>query len=94
MGIPRGMLLDILIGSAVVAPFVTGKRELIETGEYEAHFPLQWMHKDMHLACLTAYEQEVALPAGNAAKEIYALAELGGQGNQDFSAVLEFLSPS
>jgi 3-hydroxyisobutyrate dehydrogenase-like beta-hydroxyacid dehydrogenase len=94
LGIPREMLLDILIGSAVVAPFVTGKRDLIETGEYEAHFPLQWMHKDMHLACLTAYEQGVALPAANAAKEIYALAKRDGLDYLDFSAVLEFLSPS
>jgi 3-hydroxyisobutyrate dehydrogenase-like beta-hydroxyacid dehydrogenase len=92
LGIPRDVLLDILIGSAVVAPFVTGKRELIETGEYETHFPLQWMHKDMHLACLTAYEHGAALPASNAAKETYALAERYGLGEKDFSAVYQFLN--
>jgi 3-hydroxyisobutyrate dehydrogenase/glyoxylate/succinic semialdehyde reductase len=47
------------------------------------------MRKDLHLASLTAYEEGAALPLGNAAKEIYALAERAGLGDLDFSAVFK-----
>jgi 3-hydroxyisobutyrate dehydrogenase-like beta-hydroxyacid dehydrogenase len=50
------------------------------------------MYKDLQLAATTAYEQDVALPLGNAAKEIYALAKRYGLGEQDFSAIYRFLN--
>jgi 3-hydroxyisobutyrate dehydrogenase/glyoxylate/succinic semialdehyde reductase len=92
LGIPRDTLLDTLLGSAVVAPFVSGKREMIRRDAYEAHFPLQWMHKDLHLATLTAYERGVALPAANAVKETYALAARHGLADKDFAAIYQFLA--
>jgi 3-hydroxyisobutyrate dehydrogenase/glyoxylate/succinic semialdehyde reductase len=49
------------------------------------------MQKDLHLAALTAYEQGVALPMGNAAKETYALAARRGLAGLDFSAICRFL---
>jgi glyoxylate/succinic semialdehyde reductase len=49
------------------------------------------MQKDLHLAALTAYEQGVALPTTNLAKEIYLLAVKAGLGEQDFSAMYEYL---
>lgn len=91
MGLSRQMLLDSLLNSAVVAPFVAGKREKIESGDYEADFPLQWMHKDVHLATITAYEEEVPMPIGNSVKELYALAKRQGLGEEDFSAVYRFM---
>jgi 3-hydroxyisobutyrate dehydrogenase-like beta-hydroxyacid dehydrogenase len=94
LGIPRETLLEMLIGSAVVAPFVSGKRDMIEGGEYEAHFPLRWMHKDLQLATQTAYERGVALPAGNAVKEIFMLAKQAGLGDEDFAAIYRFLNES
>lgn len=92
LGLDRAMLLDALIGGPVAAPFVKGKRPKIEQADYEADFPLRLMRKDLHLAAASGYEQGVALPAANAAKEIYALAELCGLGDQDFSAVYKFLN--
>lgn len=91
MGLSRRMLLDALLNSAVVAPFVAGKRDKIESGDYEADFPLQWMHKDIHLATITAYEEDVPMPVGNCVKELYALAKREGLGEEDFSAVYRFL---
>jgi 3-hydroxyisobutyrate dehydrogenase-like beta-hydroxyacid dehydrogenase len=91
LGISRDALFEALLGGPMVAPFVTAKRAKIEGGTYEADFPLQWMRKDLHLASITAYEQDVALPAGNVAKEIYALAEQYGLGEKDFSAIYQFL---
>src|SRR6059058_4871491 len=74
LGISRKMLFDSLLGTPAVAPFLATKREKIESGNYEAEFPLRWMQKDMHLASVSAYESGVAMPLTNAAKEVYRLA--------------------
>src|SRR5207253_10962729 len=65
LGISREMLLDSLLGTPAVAPFLASKREKIESGNYEAEFPLRWMQKDMHLATVSAYESGVATPLTN-----------------------------
>jgi 3-hydroxyisobutyrate dehydrogenase-like beta-hydroxyacid dehydrogenase len=90
LGISRKMLFDSLLGTPAVAPFVATKREKIESGNYEAEFPLRWMQKDMHLASVSAYESGVAMPLTNAAKEMYRLAMREGYGTEDFSAIYEF----
>jgi 3-hydroxyisobutyrate dehydrogenase-like beta-hydroxyacid dehydrogenase len=90
LGISRKMLFDSLLGTPAVAPFVATKREKIESGNYEAEFPLRWMQKDMHLASVSAYESGVAMPLTTAAKEMYRLAMREGYGTEDFSAIYEF----
>src|SRR5437899_4123904 len=90
LGISRKVLFDSLLGTPAVAPFLASKREKIESGNYEAEFPLRWMQKDMQLAAASAYESGVAMPLTNTAKELYRLAMRGGQGTEDFSAIYEF----
>src|SRR6266699_74131 len=90
LGISREMLFDSLLGTPAVAPFPASKREKIESGNYEAEFPLRWMQKDMHLATVSAYETGVAIPLTNVTKEIYRLAMRGGHDTEDFSAICEF----
>lgn len=92
LGLPRQMMADVLLAAPVTAPFLKAKQALIDQENFEAHFPLRWMRKDLQLAAQSAYEQGVALPALNAIKEIYALAEKGGLGTKDFSAIWQFLS--
>jgi 3-hydroxyisobutyrate dehydrogenase-like beta-hydroxyacid dehydrogenase len=90
LGLSSKMLFDSLLGTPAVAPFLTAKREKIESGNYEAEFPLRWMQKDMHLASVSAYESGVALPLTNITKEIYRFAMRGGHDTEDFSAICEF----
>jgi 3-hydroxyisobutyrate dehydrogenase-like beta-hydroxyacid dehydrogenase len=92
LGISREVLFNSLLGTAAVAPFLASKREKIESGNYEAEFPLRWMQKDLHLASVSAYESGVAMPLTNAAKELYRLAIREGHGIQDFSAIYEYLA--
>ena len=92
LGMPMALLFDTLLSSPVTAPFLALKRPKIESGVFDTEFPLQWAHKDLQLAADTAYETGVAMPLANAAKEIYALAEKNGLGEQDFSAVYKLLS--
>jgi len=91
LGLSSKMLFDSLLGTAAVAPFLTAKREKIESGNYEAEFPLRWMQKDMHLASVSAYESGVAIPLTNVAKELYRLAMRDGLATEDFSAIYDYL---
>jgi 3-hydroxyisobutyrate dehydrogenase-like beta-hydroxyacid dehydrogenase len=92
LGIPLEGLMNLLVGGPVAAPFTAGKRAKIEKNQYEADFPLKWMRKDLQLVSLSGYEQGVALPTANAAKEIFTLAERLGWGEMDFSAIYDFLA--
>jgi 3-hydroxyisobutyrate dehydrogenase-like beta-hydroxyacid dehydrogenase len=92
LGLSRKTLFDSLLGMPAVPPFLTGKRDKIEKGNYDAEFPLRWMQKDMHLASVSAYESGVAMPLANAAKELYRLAMREGHAGQDFSAIYEYLT--
>ncbi len=92
LGISQATLFEVLVGGPVVAPAVANKREKIVRAEYEADFPLRWMHKDLHLAAVTAYEPGVALPMAARVKEVYQMAIGSGLGDRDFSAIYEFLN--
>ncbi|KXS38891.1 NAD(P)-dependent oxidoreductase [Modicisalibacter sp. 'Wilcox'] len=91
LGFSREFLMDTLPGLPVSAPFLTGKAELIRRGDYEPQFPLEWMHKDLHLLALTAYEHEQPMTLANLAKELYAGARQAGRGREDFAAIFEHL---
>ncbi|MDB6037891.1 MAG: 3-hydroxyisobutyrate dehydrogenase/glyoxylate/succinic semialdehyde reductase [Verrucomicrobiales bacterium] len=92
LGLARDLLLGILLNTPAAAPFLAGKRERIESGNFEdADFPLQWLQKDLHLAAVSAYENGAAMPLTNVAKEIYRLAIRDGKGEKDFSAICGYL---
>ena len=92
LGFSQEMLFDMLLDGPMAAPYLSVKRPKIEEGIYEPDFPLKWMHKDLHLVALTAYENGVALPATNAAKEFFLQAKQSGLGEKDFAAIFEYLS--
>lgn len=92
LGLSRQTVADVLLSAPVAAPFLKKKQPLIDQNEFEAHFPLRWMRKDLQLAAQTAYENGVALPALNAVKEIYALAEKHGLGKADYAAIYRYLA--
>ena len=87
LGISEEMLCQTLLNGPTAAPFLKLKQDKLLHKDFAPEFPLEWMHKDLHLAGLTAYEQGVALPSLQTTKEIYALAKQSGFGQDDFSAV-------
>ncbi|MEJ2479388.1 MAG: NAD(P)-dependent oxidoreductase [Acidihalobacter sp.] len=91
MGLSREFLLDTLPNLPVAAPFLKAKAEMIRAGDYGVQFPLELMHKDLHLAALTAYEHGQPLNLANAAKELYAAARQEGLGREDFASIYEYL---
>lgn len=92
LGLSREVLLGVIPGTAIAAPFLASKAAKIKANDFETEFPLQWMHKDLQMAAVTGFEQNVPLPLGNAAKEVYALAKQKGLAELDFSAIYRFLS--
>jgi 3-hydroxyisobutyrate dehydrogenase/glyoxylate/succinic semialdehyde reductase len=95
LGLLREVLFGSVLGGPAAAPFLTSKRERLESGNYDpADFPLRWLQKDLHLAAVSAYETGAAMPLTNAAKELYRLAIRDGRGSEDFSAIYDYLAHS
>jgi 3-hydroxyisobutyrate dehydrogenase-like beta-hydroxyacid dehydrogenase len=92
LGFSKKMLFDMLLDGPLAAPYLSVKRPKFEDGNFEADFPLKWMHKDLHLVALTAYEKGVALPTTNVAKEVFLQAKQSGLGEKDFAAIFDYLS--
>ena len=91
LGLEQGTLLNVLVGGPVTPPYMGMKRANLENGDYEADFPLQWMQKDMQMVATAAYESGVPMPLANLTKELYQLAIQAGWGEEDFSAVYQFM---
>jgi 3-hydroxyisobutyrate dehydrogenase-like beta-hydroxyacid dehydrogenase len=91
LGIGRDFLLEFLPKLPVSPPFLQSKAEEIQKGNFDASFPLEWMHKDLHLASLTAYETGSPATLVNMTKEFYAGAKQDGLGRKDFSAIVQWL---
>lgn len=91
LGISKEQLMEIVLGGPVVAPFLAGKKDKLLSNNFDTEFPLQWMLKDLRLALTSAKENKVILPLTDKAKEVYSLAEKSGLGEEDFSAVYNYL---
>lgn len=92
LGLSKDFLLDTLPNLVVCAPFTKAKAEMIRADDYEVQFPLELMHKDLHLAAVTAYERNQPLLSANLAKELFGAAKQRGLGRADFAAIYKFLS--
>jgi 3-hydroxyisobutyrate dehydrogenase-like beta-hydroxyacid dehydrogenase len=92
LGLDRDMLLSMLPTLPVIAPFTKLKAEAMRTGDYsDVNFPLEHMHKDVHLATLSAYEVDQPLHMANACKELFSGAKQAGMGRLDFAALHKYL---
>lgn len=92
MGLEEDFLLKVLPNLVVSAPFTKFKAEMVQSGDYTVQFPLEWMHKDLHLAATTAYEINQPLYLANLAKELFAEANNKGMGRLDFAAIHQYLA--
>ena len=93
LGISEEMLCKTLLNGPAAAPYLKLKQPKILDREFSPQFPLEWTHKDLHLASVTAYEQNIALPSLQATKELYAQAKQQGFGEEDFTAVYRIYLP-
>ena len=92
MGLSKDFLLDTLPNLPVIAPFTKAKAEIIRNQNFDAHFPLEWMEKDLRLILKTAQESGHEIPLANLTKELFGEANDSGLGRSDFAAIYKFLS--
>ena len=91
LGIDPEKLFETLLATPMVPPYLAIKKSKIIDGELEPDFPLKWMNKDLALVADAAYENEVAMPLANSAKELYRLAQLHGYADSDFASIFHYL---
>ena len=70
LGLSKDFLLNSLPNLSVSAPFTKAKADMIRADDYETQFPLELMHKDLHLVALTAYENNQPLFIGESCQRI------------------------
>ena len=92
LGISKEQLMEVILGGPVVAPFLSGKKNKLIKNNFETEFPLQWMLKDLRLALTSAQENNLTLPLTSSAENVFNLANESGLGEEDFSAVYNFLN--
>nr|WP_262918039.1 NAD(P)-dependent oxidoreductase [Pontibacter sp. E15-1] len=93
LGISEETLCQTLLNTPAAAPFLKLKQDKLLKRDFSPEFPLEWMHKDLHLASISAYEQNVALPSLQVTKELYAQAKQQGFGEEDLSAIYRLYLP-
>jgi 3-hydroxyisobutyrate dehydrogenase-like beta-hydroxyacid dehydrogenase len=86
-GLDRARLLAVLSKTAVVAPAHVGKLEKAAINDYNQQFPLRLMNKDFQLILEGAAQENIAMPATEAAFYVNS-DELAHNVEEDFSAVL------
>jgi len=86
-GIDRERLLTVLSKTAVIAPAHVGKLAKAAVNDYAQQFPLRLMNKDFQLILEAAAQENVAMPATEAAFYVNS-EELARNAEEDFSAVL------
>src|SRR6202045_666584 len=86
-GLDRERLLEVLSKTAVIAPAHIGKLARAAVNDYSPQFPLRLMNKDFQLILSAAAEENVAMPATEAAFYVNS-EELARNAEEDFSAVL------
>jgi len=91
LGFEKDFLLNTIPNLVVAAPFTKFKSAMVKADDYEVQFPLEWMYKDLHLAAVTAYENNHPLYLANVAKELFAEAAKSGMGRLDFAAIHRYL---
>src|SRR6266849_8096140 len=89
-GLEREQLIDVLKQTAVVSPRQQADLEHARQREYPADFALALMYKDFHLVLDEAFEVSAPVPMTAVAQQI-AAAAMRGEGEEDASAIIQFM---
>ncbi len=91
LGVPVAKLAEIFENSAGKTGVGTFKTPYVQARDFEPHFRLDLMHKDLHLALREAEDRHIPLPAAQTVRTLYDQAVAEGMGSQDFLATLQLL---
>jgi 3-hydroxyisobutyrate dehydrogenase-like beta-hydroxyacid dehydrogenase len=81
-------LLEVVQASGYRSPYFDFKGQALLRRDFETHFAIDLMHKDLELFLASAGALRVPTPITAAARECYQLARAAGKGEEDIGAVI------
>ena len=90
-GIDPKRYLEVLGASTFRSPWYETKGPTMLKRDFETHFALRLMRKDLKLIHELAQEMRAAVPVTKAVEELFAASEAAGSGDLDYSAILSTL---
>jgi len=87
-GVDPAKLLEVVQASGYRSPYFEFKGQALLRRDFETHFAIDLMHKDLGLFLDVASALRVPTPATAAIRECYQLARAAGKGEQDIGAVI------
>ncbi len=91
LGVPLSKLFEVFENSAGKTGVGSFKAPYLFRGDYEPHFRLDLMHKDLHLALEEAGRARVPLPAARTVQTLYDQGVAEGMGSEDFLVLARLL---
>jgi 3-hydroxyisobutyrate dehydrogenase-like beta-hydroxyacid dehydrogenase len=90
-GVDPAKLLEVVQASGFRSPYYDFKGGAVMRRDFETHFSIDLMFKDLRLFLESAAEHRVPTPTAAAVSEVYQLARAQGKGELDIAAVITAL---
>ncbi len=90
-GIDPELMLEILNNSAAKSGLVAAKAPLVFARNFDTHFSVKWLEKDMNLMLDSAAELNVPLPVTALSTQMLRAAIAAGYGEEDICASIKVL---
>ncbi|MBG99148.1 MAG: 3-hydroxyisobutyrate dehydrogenase [Solibacterales bacterium] len=90
-GVDPKLMFEVLDKSAAKAGLISFKAPYIFKRDFEAAFPLKWMHKDIGLMLDSGHELHVPLPSTSLVHQLFGASIARGQGDEDFCSAVKLL---
>lgn len=90
-GLKPEVIIDTLMAGTIAAPFYQWKGGSIMDRDFTTHFSTRLMHKDLNMLSSAGYGHNVPLPVTAAVKELFSMAKVNGQAEEDFCSVIKVL---
>lgn len=87
-GVDPRKLLEVVQASGYRSPYFDFKGQAVLRRDFETHFAIDLMFKDLSLLLESAARQRVPTPCVAAVREVYQLARASGRGEMDIGATI------
>ena len=87
-GVDPAKVLEVVQASGFRSPYFDFKGQALLRRDFETHFSIDLMHKDLRLFLQSAAALRVPTPTTAAVEQCYELARAAGKGEQDIGAVI------
>jgi 3-hydroxyisobutyrate dehydrogenase/2-hydroxy-3-oxopropionate reductase len=91
MGVDPNLMMDVMNNTAARSGLIAFKAPYVFRRDFDTHFSVKWMHKDLKLALELSEEANVPVPITSVTHQMYQAALAKGLGDEDFSSVIKVL---